>query len=110
MGHVENYAKCGLLGYSIRYFRLSRLLLELTQAKADGSYYKKLMQRPRGTDKVTGLDANFIRQSLIDNGVEWNHTGDAPETNLDHDGLSWKTIFSVGHGVGIIKDKPTWLN
>ena len=28
--------------YSVRYFRLSRLLLELTQAKADGSYSKLL--------------------------------------------------------------------
>jgi DNA replication protein DnaC len=30
--------------YSVRYYRLSRLLLELTQAKADGSYVKLLKQ------------------------------------------------------------------
>lgn len=30
-------------GYTVRYYRLSRLLLELTQAKADGSYSKFLM-------------------------------------------------------------------
>jgi len=30
--------------YSVRYYRLSRLLLELTQAKADGSYSKFLKQ------------------------------------------------------------------
>jgi DNA replication protein DnaC len=30
--------------YSTRYYRLSRLLLELTQAKADGSYHKQLRQ------------------------------------------------------------------
>jgi len=29
-------------GYSVRYFRLSRLLLALTQAKADGTYAKQL--------------------------------------------------------------------
>ena len=29
-------------GYRVRYYRLSRLLLELTQAKADGSYTKTL--------------------------------------------------------------------
>lgn len=33
-----------LHGYSVRYYRLSRLLLELTQAKADGSYPKQLRQ------------------------------------------------------------------
>jgi len=31
-------------GYSVRYWRLSRLLMELTQAKADGSYHKQLKQ------------------------------------------------------------------
>lgn len=33
-----------LHGYSVRYYRLSRLLLALTQAKADGSYHKQLRQ------------------------------------------------------------------
>jgi len=33
--------------YSVRYFRLSRLLLQLTQAKADGSYAKLLKQLSR---------------------------------------------------------------
>ncbi len=31
-------------GYSVRYYRLSRFFLELTQAKADGSYHKQLKQ------------------------------------------------------------------
>ena len=31
-------------GYSAKYYRLSRLLLELTQAKADGTYRKLLQQ------------------------------------------------------------------
>ena len=33
-----------LQGHSVRYFRLPRLLLHLTQAKADGSYLKLLAQ------------------------------------------------------------------
>ena len=47
-GSGKTYLACALghnacmLGYSVRYYRLSRLLLELTQAKADGTYYKKL--------------------------------------------------------------------
>lgn len=49
-GSGKTYLACALghnaclLGYSVRYFRLSRLLLELTQAKADGTYHKKLKQ------------------------------------------------------------------
>lgn len=52
-GSGKTYLACALghnacmLGYSVRYFRLSRLLLELTQAKADGTYCKKLKQLAR---------------------------------------------------------------
>ena len=47
-GSGKTYLGCALghnaclHGYSVRYYRLSRLLLELTQAKADGSYHKQL--------------------------------------------------------------------
>lgn len=40
------HAAC-LRDYRVRYFRLSRLFLELTQAKADGSYSKLLRQLAR---------------------------------------------------------------
>ena len=49
-GSGKTYLACALghnaclYGYSVRYYRISRLLLELTQAKADGSYHKQLKQ------------------------------------------------------------------
>jgi DNA replication protein DnaC len=49
-GSGKTYLACALghsaclRGYSVRYYRLSRLLLELTQAKADGSYHTLLKQ------------------------------------------------------------------
>jgi len=49
-GSGKTYLACALghnaclHGYSVRYYRLSRLLLELTQAKADGSYHRQLKQ------------------------------------------------------------------
>ena len=52
-GSGKTYLACALghnaclHGYSVRYYRLSRLLLELTQAKADGSYHKQLKQLAR---------------------------------------------------------------
>jgi DNA replication protein DnaC len=52
-GSGKTYLACALghnaclHGYHVRYYRLSRLLLELTQAKADGSYYKLLKQQAR---------------------------------------------------------------
>ena len=49
-GSGKTYLACALghnaclHGYGVHYYRLSRLLLELTQAKADGSYHKQLKQ------------------------------------------------------------------
>ena len=49
-GSGKTYLACAvghnacLQGYSVRYYRLSRLLLALTQAKADGTYQKYLVQ------------------------------------------------------------------
>ena len=49
-GCGKTYLACALAeaacmsGYSAKYYRLSRLLLELTQAKADGTYRKLLQQ------------------------------------------------------------------
>ena len=49
-GSGKTYLACALghnaclHGYSVRYYRLSRMLLELTQAKADGSYRLRLKQ------------------------------------------------------------------
>ena len=49
-GCGKTYLACALAhtacmkGYSARYYRLSRLMLELTQAKADGTYSKALQQ------------------------------------------------------------------
>jgi DNA replication protein DnaC len=49
-GSGKTYVGCALghsaclKGYRVRYYRLSRLLLELTQARADGSYHKQLQQ------------------------------------------------------------------
>ncbi|MGB0848987.1 MAG: IS21-like element helper ATPase IstB [Thiolinea sp.] len=49
-GSGKTYLACALghqaciKSYSVRYFRLSRLLLLLQQAKADGSYHKQLQQ------------------------------------------------------------------
>ncbi len=49
-GSGKTYLACALgqnacvHGYSVRYYRLSRLFLELTQTKADGTYHKQLKQ------------------------------------------------------------------
>ncbi len=52
-GSGKTYITCALAhaacmkGYRVKYYRLSRLLLELTQTKADGSYAKALQSLAR---------------------------------------------------------------
>lgn len=52
-GSGKTYLACALAhqaclkGYKVKYYRLSRLLLELTQTKADGSYSKALQSLSR---------------------------------------------------------------
>lgn len=56
------------------------------------------------TDKVTGVGANFMRQSLAANGLldpSNNHVG---ALDLDSEARAWKTIWSAGHGVGAVKE------
>ena len=59
------------------------------------------------TDKVSGLNANIIRQSLIEHGIEWEGGGEAPKTNMANYAGTWTKLRSAGHGVGVIKDAPT---
>ena len=48
------------------------------------------------TDKVTGVGANFLRQSLEAATLPDGHGG----MDLSDEAKAWKTIWSAGHGVG----------
>jgi DNA replication protein DnaC len=80
-GSGKTYLACAvghnacLQGYSARYYRLSRLLLELTQAKADGSYQKLLVQIAKtqllliddwGLEKLTAAQRNDLMEIMDD--------------------------------------------
>ena len=80
-GSGKTYLACALghnaclQGYSARYYRLSRLLLALTQAKADGSYQKQLMQLAKiqiliiddwGLEVLTAAQRNDLMEIMDD--------------------------------------------
>jgi len=80
-GSGKTYLACAvghnacLQGYSARYYRLSRLLLELTQAKADGSYQKLLAQIAKihvlliddwGLEKLAAAQRNDLMEIMDD--------------------------------------------
>lgn len=80
-GSGKTYLACAighqacLQGYSVRYYRLSRLLLALTQAKADGSYQKQLTQLAKlqvliiddwGLEPLTSAQRNDLMEIMDD--------------------------------------------
>lgn len=77
--------------------------------------YKDMVVAARAEDivytpKVSGIPANFIRQSLEDNGITLDNI-DNPDIDLGKELIdeakAWKTIWSAGHGAGNITDIPT---
>lgn len=77
--------------------------------------YKDMLVEARAEDivytpKVSGIPANFLRQSLVENGITLDSI-DNPDIDLGKELIdeakAWKTIWSAGHGAGNIKDIPT---
>jgi nitronate monooxygenase len=62
------------------------------------------------TDAIAGLTANWLRPSIVANGLDPNglprpkglHRPDLPEGVR-----AWHTVWSAGHSVGLIEDLPT---
>lgn len=57
---------------------------------------------------ITGVSANFMRQSLESAGIDPTqlHTPLETPLNIADEARAWKTIWSAGHGVGGILDLP----
>lgn len=93
-----------------------------TQECAAPNLYKQMLLKARAgdillTDKVTGVHANFIKQSLEQSGIELDnlvaHRDIDINKELDdalnpenHHAKPWRDIWSAGHGVGAIDDIP----
>ena len=55
------------------------------------------------TDRVTGVGANFMRPSLIANGLMEGDASERPTMDMEHEAKAWKTVWSAGHGVGAVR-------
>lgn len=80
-GSGKTYIACALgysacmKGYRVKYYRLSRLLLELAQSKADGSYHKALQMLSKldclilddwGLEPLNGAQRNDLMEIMDD--------------------------------------------
>ena len=79
--------------------------------------YKQMMLRATAadivyTDAVSGVPANFLRESLETNGfdiaeLQRRGLGGGKLKDLGDEAKAWKTLWSAGQGVGAIEDVPT---
>lgn len=83
------------------------------ESKADPEYKQMLINATAEdiiyTPKVSGIPANFLAESLINNGIDIKAATD-PDIDLGKEldeAKAWKTIWSAGHGTGNIHDNPT---
>jgi nitronate monooxygenase len=53
------------------------------------------------TDRVSGIPANYLRQSLAENGL-LDEGGQPHALDLAGEARAWKTVWSAGHGVGAV--------
>ena len=84
-----------------------------TEARADEGYKQMLIDTTAKdityTDAISGINANFLTPSLINNGLDPaaakdpKHKIDMAE-ELSPDAKAWKTIWSAGQGVGSIHE------
>jgi nitronate monooxygenase len=58
------------------------------------------------TPAISGVNASFLRQSLIANGLDPENLTSHAKLDMNAEARVWKTIWSAGHGVGTIRDIP----
>lgn len=81
--------------------------INTTEAQADPAYQQMIIDSGATdivhTPAVSGIPANFMTKSLIENGID---PRTLPEHKLDMgaEAKAWKTVWSAGHGVASIHD------
>jgi nitronate monooxygenase len=56
------------------------------------------------TPAISGVNANFLKPSIIRAGLDPDNLPAAGKMNLDHEAKAWKTVWSAGQGAGGIHD------
>ncbi|WP_292053376.1 MULTISPECIES: NAD(P)H-dependent flavin oxidoreductase [unclassified Brevundimonas] len=101
----QDVAAALMMGADFAY--MGTRFINTAEAQADARY-KQMIIDSGATDivhtpAVSGIPANFMTKSLVDNGID---PRTLPEHKLDmgDEARAWKTVWSAGHGVGAIHD------
>ncbi|MBX6426707.1 MAG: nitronate monooxygenase [Variibacter sp.] len=82
-----------------------------TQESLAPDAFKQMILEGRASDivytpAISGVHGNFMRQSLVANGLDPDNLPPKPEMNMAREKRAWKHIWSAGQGVGSIHDIP----
>ncbi|MFG1304726.1 nitronate monooxygenase family protein [Xanthobacter autotrophicus] len=56
------------------------------------------------TPKISGVPANFLRQSLVAAGIDLDSLQHEGSLDMNNEAKAWKTVWSAGQGVGSVRE------
>ena len=110
----QDIASAMQMGADLAY--MGTRFINTKESLADEDYKKMIIDSTANdivyTAAVSGVNANFLRPSLEAMGVTeevWNDSKkiDFGKDMAEAEAKAWKTIWSAGHGVSSINDKPS---
>ena len=101
----QDVAAALMMGADFAY--MGTRFINTTEAMAVPAY-KQMIVDSGSTDivhtpAVSGIPANFMSKSLIDNGIDPKHLPDH-KLDMGDEAKAWKTVWSAGQGAGAIHD------
>jgi nitronate monooxygenase len=111
LGHGRHVRAAQLLGADLTYMGTRFIATEEANASPR---FKQMILDAESTDvvytnKVTGIGASFLRESLVKAGLDWGEGAVTPPVTVENEEemIAWRDIWSAGQGVGLIHDVPT---
>ena len=110
LNHGHEILAAQLLGADLAYMGTRFIATQESHAQPA---YKQMLLEAKATDiihtsAVSGVPANFLRQSLEQAGFDMNALKTSPDNGrlkpLDEEAKAWKTVWSAGQGVGGIEN------
>jgi len=111
IGHGSHIRAAKVLGADFAYIGTRFIATEEANA---APRFKKMILDADSTDviytnKVTGIGASFLQESLVAAGLDWSEGAPIPPVTVENEEkmIAWRDIWSAGQGVGLIHDLPT---
>lgn len=108
LGSGRDVAAARMMGADFAY--MGTRFIATQESMADAGYKDMLTQSALAdvvyTDSVSGVNANFLRPSLVAAGLDPDNLPPKAHLDMAAEARAWRDIWSAGHGVGGVADVP----